>query len=107
MLVEEIKLKKLMLKNRKDKLLLRYEMSILLKTIFNKIKILIIINYIITIFSWYYLSCFNNVYPNIKLEWILSSILIIVIVQILPFAFSFLETIIRFISIRCESEKRF
>jgi len=107
LLVEEMQLKKIILKKKKDKLILRYEMSILLKSIFNKIKILIIINYIITIFSWYYLSCFNNVYPNIKLEWILSSILIIVIVQILPFVFSFLETIIRFISIKCESEKLF
>jgi hypothetical protein len=94
-------------KKKEDKLILRYEMSVLLKSIFNKIKILIIITYIITIFSLYYLSCFNNVYPNIKLEWILSSILIIIIVQILPFAFSFLETIIRFISIKCESEKLF
>ena len=107
LLVDEIKLKKLLLKKRKDYLILRYEIAILVRTIFNKIKILIIINYIITIFSFYYLSCFNNVYPNIKLEWILSSILIIVIVQILPFVFSFLETIIRFISIRCESEKLF
>jgi len=107
LLVDEAKLKKLFIKNRKDKLFLRYEMSYFLKSIFIKIKILIIINYIITFFSWYYLSCFNNVYPNIKFEWILSSLLIIIIVQILPFVFSFLETIIRFISIRCESEKLF
>ena len=107
LLVDEVKLKKLFIKNRKDKLFLRYEMSYFLKSIFIKIKILITINFIITLFSWYYLSCFNNVYPNIKFEWILSSVLIIIIVQILPFVFSFLETIIRFISIRCESEKLF
>jgi len=107
LLVEEIELKKLILKKKKDKLILRYEMSKLLQSIFNKIKILIVINYIIAIFSWYYLSCFNNVYPNIKLEWIISSLLIVIIVQILPFVFSLLETVIRFISIKCESEKLF
>ena len=107
LLVDEATLKNVILKNKKNKLYLRYEVSYFLKSIFNKIKILIIINYIITIFSWYYLSCFNNVYPNIKFEWILSSILIILIAQILPFVFSFLETAIRFISIRIESEKLF
>ena len=72
-----------------------------------KIKILIIINYIIIFFTWYYLSCFNNVYPHIKTEWIISSIFIIIIVQIITFFITFLETCIRFISIKNESEKLF
>ena len=106
-LVEEIEIKKILLKKRENILSLRYEMSELLKNILNKIKIFIIINYIIVVFSWYYITCFNNVYPNIKYEWITSSIFIIIIVQILPFIFALLETCIRFISIKCESEKLF
>ena len=106
-LVEEIEIKKILLKKRDNVLSLRYEMFELLKKILKKIKILIIINYIIVIFSWYYITCFNNVYPNIKIEWIISSIFIIIIVQILPFILALLETCIRFISIKCESEKLF
>ncbi len=78
-----------------------------LKSIIKKIRILMIINFIIVIFSWYYISCLNNVYPHIKNEWILSSSLIIIITQILPFIISFCETCIRFISINCQSEKLF
>ena len=105
--VNEIKIKKILLKNKDNSLILRYEMYGILKSIFKNIKILIIINYILIIFSWYYLSCFNNVYPNINNEWIISSIFLFVIFQILPFIITFIETIIRFISIKCESEKLF
>ena len=105
--VEEKKIKKLLLKNKNDILNIRYEISNALRTIDKNIKILIIINYVIFLFSLYYLSCFNNVYPNLNREWIFSSLFIIGIIQILPFATTFLETCIRFISIKCESEKLF
>ena len=105
--IDEIKIKKILLRNKNDPLNLRFEISEILKSIFKNIRILIIINYILIIFSWYYLSCFNNVYPNINNEWILSSIFLIVIFQIFPFILTLLETIIRFTSIRYESEKLF
>ena len=105
--VEETKIKKTLIKNKKDPLHLRYEITRILKTILKNINILIIIDYFIIIFSWYYLSCFNNVYPNINRECLFSSISIFIIMQITPFIFTFLETLIRFISIKCESEKLF
>ena len=106
-LIDEIEIKKILFKEGKDDLIIRYEISQLLKLMSKKIKILIIINYIISIFSWYYLSCFNNVYPHIKTEWIISSIFIILIVQLLSIIVSFLETSMRFISIKIDSEKLF
>ena len=106
-LIDEIEIRKIILKEGKDDLNIRYEISQILKSMSKKIKVLIIINYIISIFSWYYLSCFNNVYPHIKNEWIISSIFIIVIVQFLSIVISFLATSIRFISIKIESEKLF
>ena len=106
-LKEEIEIKKIFIKNKKNVLFLKYEISEILKIIPKKIKILIVINYIIGIFSWYYLSCFNNIYPHMKKEWIISSIFIIIIVQILNLILAFLETSIRYISINCESEKLF
>ena len=105
--VDENKIKKIFLKNKDDSLTLRYEICELLKIIFKYIKILVIINFILIIFSWYYLSCFNNVYPNLNNEWLYSSILLIAIFQILPFIFALTETSIRFASIRYDSEKLF
>ena len=105
--VEEIIIKKALLKNKENSLNIRYEVTEIIKSILKKIKILIIIDYIIIIFSWYYLSCFNNVYPIINKEMIFSSLFIFTIMQIYPFLFTFLETFIRFTSIRYESEKLF
>ncbi len=105
--VEEIKIKKILIKNEKNLINLKYEIPIKIKSIIKYIKILIIINYIIIIFSWYYLSCFNNIYPNINNEWILSSIFIIVVMQILYFISTIFEASLRFLSIKFESEKLF
>ena len=105
--VEEIRIKKILLKKRENLRSMKYEMIELLNLIFKKIYFFIIINYIIIIFSWYYISCFNNVYPNIKYDWIKSSLFIIVVKQTLPFIYGFFETCIRYISIKCNSEKLF
>jgi len=105
--VDGTKIKKILLKYKKEPIYLRYEITRISKSILKYIKILTNINYFIIIFSWYYLSCFNNVYPNINRECILSSLSIIIVMQIIPFIFAFLETLIRFISIKCESEKLF
>ena len=105
--VDETKIRKILLKKKNDILSLRYEMAEILKSIFKRIKALIIINYIMLIWSWYYLSCFSNVYPHLRNKWIISSLIIFVIFQILFFIFAFIESCIRFISIKYESEKLF
>ena len=105
--IDEIKVKKILSREKEMALNLKIEMTELLKSSVKKIKIFTVINFIIIIFSWYYISCLNNVYPNISKEWIKSSIFIIVIVQIIPFIFVFLGTSFRYISIKCESEKLF
>ena len=48
----------------------------------NNYIIFISISYVITLFSWYYIMCFNNVYPNTKYEWIKSSVVICIIMQL-------------------------
>ena len=45
----------------------------------------IIFSGIIIIFSFIYLSCFNYVYKYSQIEWIKSSITIVIIMQILSF----------------------
>ena len=65
----------------------------------------IIIVYIILLISLYYLLCFNYVYPKTQIEWIKSSIAIMIIMQILSILKVLLETILRFISFKCQSER--
>ena len=61
--------------------------------------------FIIFGFSFYYVLCFNYVYPKTQMEWIKSSILIFIIMQILSVIKCILETIFRFLSFKYESEK--
>ena len=76
-----------------------------INNIINNYKIFIIISYILTIFSWYYISCFNNVYPYLKIEWIKSSIFILIVMQIITILWCFIFALLRIISIKCKSER--
>ena len=103
--IEEKKLKRILLREKEDFLQLRYEISLMTKSIKKRYIIFIIICFVISIFSWYYVSCFNNVYKGVKIEWIKSSITIIIIMQLLSIIITFLEGILRELSFSCKSEK--
>ena len=105
--VEERKIKKVYKIEKNNIIILKYEIVQIIKNTFKKYNIFIIISGIIMIISLYYVFCFNNVYSSIKGEWIKSSIIIIIIMQILPMLLCFLDTSIRFISFRCKSERLF
>jgi len=64
-----------------------------------------IINYLIMIISWYYISCFNNVYSYTKIEWLKSSVFIIIIMQLLPLFYSLILSLLRFIALRYQVEQ--
>ena len=78
---------------------------ITMKNIINNYWLFIIISYIMTIISWYYITCFNNVYPNLKLEWIKSSLFILIIMQIVSILVCAIFAFLRFLSIKCKSER--
>ena len=80
-------------------------MTQIIKTIKNRYLYFILISFIITTLTWYYIFCFNNIYPHMKGEWIKSSFIIINIMQILSILLSLLESILRFMSFKCKSEK--
>ena len=105
--VEESKIKKIFKRENGNIIVLKYEIVELIKCTYRKYNIFIIISSIIMIFSLYYIFSFNNVYPCIKAEWLKSSIIIIIIMQILPIILCFLDTSIRFISFKCKSERLF
>ena len=105
--IEENKIKKIFIRNKEGELKIQYEISLIIKDIQKRFKILILISTISTIICFLYISCFNIVYPNTKMEWIKSSIFIILITQLINFLITFIECCIRYIAIKCNSEKLF
>ena len=103
--IDEEKNIKRIFKRENSQLHIQYEMLRIAKNIKKRYTIFIIISFIINIFILYYSFCFNNIYFHSKIEWIKSSIMIILIMQILPIFVCLLETIIRFIGIKAKSEK--
>ena len=98
---------KRLLNKRKDfnSVIIKGEIGKILFNIEKSVNIFFIINYIIMLVSWYYISCFNNVYSNTKIEWLKSSVFIIIIMQLIPFFSSLIFALLRFISLRCQIEQ--
>jgi hypothetical protein len=105
--IEEKKIKGILRREKDNLLVLKYEIVKLTNNIKHRYLSFIIISYVITIFTWYHISCFNNIYPHMKKEWIIFSILIIIFMQLFSIFVCLLESIIRFISFKCKSEKIF
>mgnify|MGYP006873017455 CR=1 FL=1 len=104
--VKEKKLKGIFLKNS-NILYIKYKICKLINYIGKSYKHFIILNYLIIIFSWYYIFCFNNVYPNTSLYWIKSSLFIIALIQLLSIIYIFIKSVIRLMSFICQSESIF
>ena len=103
--IEEKKLRVTLKREKDNILILKYEMIQIIKDIHHRYITFIIITFVILIFTWYHLYCFNNIYPHMQKEWLVFSVLIILSVQILSILASLLETILRFLSFRFKSEK--
>ena len=103
--IEEKKIKDIFKREKNNHKKLKNRIYQILIKVLNKFIFFIIISFIITIFSIYYICCFNNIYPYIRYEWIKSSIFIIIIMQIFWLVTSLLETILRKISFILNSEK--
>ena len=101
----ENKIKKILIRKKDKKQEMKTKVFVTMRNIINNYWLFIIISYIMTIISWYYITCFNNVYPYLKLEWIKSSIFILIIIQISSILICGLFAFLRFISIKCKSEK--
>ena len=105
--IEEKKLRVTLKREKDNILILKYEMIQIIKDINKRYVSFSIVCFVIGIFTWYHIYCFNNVYPHMQEEWLIFSILIIVSVQILSLLASLAETILRFLSFRFKSEKLF
>ena len=105
--VEENKIKGVLKREKNDITNLKYQINIVMKEIKIRNNIFIIIAGIFSIFSWYYISCFNNIYPHMKNEWIKSSLFIIILIHILSIIIILIETLLRFVSFEIKSEKMY
>ena len=103
--IDENRIKRVF-KREKDNILdLKYEIVKIMKDFQKRYKIFITVVFIITGVSWYYVTCFNNVYPHLAVEWIKTSIAIIIIEEIISFIIPFCEVGLRMTSFRFKSEK--
>ena len=101
----ENKIKKILIRKKNKTQEMKIKVFDAMKNIVNNYWIFIFISYILTIFSWYYITCFNNVYPNLKLEWIKSSLFILTIMQIVSIVICAIFAFLRFLSVKCKSER--
>ena len=71
-----------------------------------KIKnvVFLIVNYMIMLFFWYYISAFCNCYRNTVTSWIISCLLTWAILMLLPFVICLLVAGLRVIGLKCKSE---
>ena len=104
---EEGKLKKIFLREKDNEIVIKAQVVILINSMKNKYNAFIIFEECIYGLCLYYIICFNSIYPNMQIEWIKSSIFIFIIRQILSVIQCLLVSILRFISLRTESEKIF
>ena len=105
--IEEKKIRKILKMEKNDVMKLKFEMIKILKSIKKRYLIFIIISFIISFIALIHIICFNIVYKHTMLEWIIFSVIIIASIQIGSFLICLLQTIIRFISFKCKSERLF
>ena len=105
LLVQEKNLKGILKREKYDKDVLNQKINEFIKYVQIRNIVFIIISFIILLFSFFYLLCFNFIYPYSQIEWIKSSIAIIIIVPIFSILICFLSTCLRFLSFKCKIKK--
>jgi hypothetical protein len=104
-IIDGNKIKSTLIREQKNTNIMKGEIGNILLQMQKSVKIFIVVNYFIMAFSWYYIVCFNNVYTYTKTEWFKSSIFIIILEELLPFLFSLVIAVLRFLSLTCKSEQ--
>ena len=103
--LDENKIKGIFKRDKENSTILKRNIALLIGEIQKRYTSFIIITFVLLIISLYYILCFNYVYPKTQIEWIKSSIFIIIIMQILSVLKCLFEAVFRFLSFKCESDK--
>ena len=77
----------------------------IIKTTKRRFIYFFIFSFILTLFSLYYITCFNYKYYYITNEWIISSVFLIIFIEILTILCITIETCFRFLGLKLNSEK--
>ena len=105
--LDENRIKRIFKREKDNFVQLKYEIFQFIKNLKKRYIFFIVLCSVLSIFSWYYVNCFNNVYPGVAIEWVKSSIVILIIMLILPIITCFIEAILRALSFKCKSETLF
>ena len=103
--IEEKKIRMILKSKRTKPKEKKIKLKEVLNITLNRFIFFIIFSFIITLFALYYITCFNYRYYYITDEWIKSSVFIIVSMEMLSILTIFMESSLRFISFRINSEK--
>ena len=103
--IKEKKFIRILIRSEENRVYLNNELYIFTEKLKKSYSIFVICCMITISFSWYYISCFNNIYQYSKREWIISSFAFIFVTQILYICAAFLETIFRYLSLKFGSDK--
>ena len=105
--IEEKKIVGIFKREKDNKIILKQEITQLIKNLKCRYLSFIITVFVILLFAFFYLLCFNYVYPHTQIEWIKSSFIIFIIMQILSILSCLLEATLRIGSFKCKSEKMY
>ena len=101
---DEDKIKEILMEKKKD---IKPKINQFVVTVNRKYIIFISITTILTLFIWFYVSCFNNVYPNTKYNWIKASVFFFIVIQLSSLVKILVQTLFRYISLKYKSKKIF
>ena len=82
-------------KNQKTRLEAINKKKKVLKCVIIKFSIFFILNLILLILFWYYLTCFNALYANTQVDLIINTIISFALSLVYPFAISLVPTFFR------------
>ena len=105
--IEENKIQGIFRREKENRHFLKENIVILIKELQKRYISFLIIVFIILVLSFYYLVCFNRVYPKTQMEWLKSSIVIMFFVQIISILKCLYEAGLRYLSLRFKSERLF
>ena len=102
--IEEEKFKGIFKRERLNPQLIKENVKELINEIKKRYISFIILVFVLLLCFLYYLLCFNYVYPKSQMEWIKSSIAIIIVINILSILRIFIGAALRYLSFCCENE---
>ena len=105
--VEESKIKRIFKRERENANNIKNDIVEIIKRISRNLIFFFVLVFLIYIFTFIYVICFNFVYHFTQYEWIKSTIFIFIVFEIIVVLLCLIATGLRFASFKCKSERIF